>query len=69
MNLYRDLQGNEYTTRLIQMGWELTFELYPSWWFEYIDSPDWQFRKGSSGSLTQTETQTRCDSLKHLLTP
>jgi hypothetical protein len=43
------------TTHLLQTGWELIFEPYLSWWFEFIDNLDNRF--GNSSVLTRTQTQ------------
>jgi len=49
-----DLLGNPLTTRPSQMGWEITFDLYSSWPFGFIDNLDRQFGIGSVWTWTRT---------------
>jgi len=50
-----DPLGDPLTTRPIQLGWEYTIDLYPSWRFGFIDNLDCQF--GSGSGLTRIQTQ------------
>ena len=51
-----DLLGDPLTTSPIQTGWELTFELYPSWQFGFIDILDRQFANGLVWTRTGSES-------------
>jgi len=64
MNLQMDPLGDSLKTRRIQMGWEITIELYPNWRFWCIDNPDRQFVNGS----VPTQTRTRTDGPEPLVT-
>lgn len=43
------------TTRAIQIGWEIAIQLYPCWWFRFIDTPNCAF--GSSSVWTWARTR------------
>jgi hypothetical protein len=49
-----DPLGDLLTTRPNQTGWEFTFELYPSWWFGFIDNLHRQFGNWSVWTWTRT---------------
>ena len=59
-----DPLGDPLTTHPVQTGWELCIELYPDWWFGWIDNPDRQFGNG----LGLTRTWTRRNGMELLLT-
>jgi len=50
-----DQLGDPLTTHLIQTGWELTLEPYPSQQFWFTDDPDRHL--GNSSVWTRTQTQ------------
>jgi len=64
MNLQTDPLDNLLRTHPIQMGWEISIEVYLNWQFRGIDDPGCQFGDGS----VPTETRTRSDDLEPLLT-
>jgi len=64
MNLQTDPLDNLLRTHPIQMGWEISSEVYLNWQFRGIDDPGCQFGDGS----VPTETRTRSDGLEPLLT-
>jgi hypothetical protein len=59
-----DPLGDLLTTRPIQTGWELTFELYLSWQLGFIDNKNRQF----GNSSVWTQIWTRSDGPEPLLT-
>jgi len=57
-----DPLGDPLKTSQIKTGWEFTIELYPSWWFGYVDNLDCRFGNCS----VSTRTRTQCDSPEQL---